>query len=113
MINESVVTRPAIASRVLRQFRDVTLAGEEVAPLFAPLSPREKEILDEIARGNSNKEIARILKISDQTVKNHITSIMRKLNVNDRTHAVVYAVRRGWIKLDQVESAPAPRSLAV
>ena len=64
------------------------------------LTAREIEVLDYIARGNSNKEIARALKISDQTVKNHITSILRKLAVNDRTQAVVYALRRGWIKLD-------------
>jgi DNA-binding NarL/FixJ family response regulator len=68
-------------------------------PLFAPLSAREIEILDYIARGNSNKEIARALKISDQTVKNHITSILRKLAVNDRTQAVVLALRKGWIKM--------------
>ena len=59
-------------------------------------------MLDYIARGNSNKEIARALKISDQTVKNHITSILRKLAVNDRTQAVVYALRRGWIKMQDI-----------
>jgi DNA-binding NarL/FixJ family response regulator len=67
--------------------------------VFAPLTTREVEILDCIARGNSNKEIARILNISDQTVKNHITSILRKLAVNDRTQAVIYALRHGWIKM--------------
>ena len=67
--------------------------------VFAPLTTREVEILDCIARGNSNKEIARILNICDQTVKNHITSILRKLAVNDRTQAVIYALRHGWIKM--------------
>jgi DNA-binding NarL/FixJ family response regulator len=99
LINESVLTRPLVASRVLKQFRDLSSADQEVEPLFVPLSAREIEVLDYIARGNSNKEIARALKISDQTVKNHITSILRKLAVNDRTQAVVYALRRGWIKL--------------
>lgn len=64
------------------------------------ISQRETEILEYIARGCSNKEIAKSLKISDQTVKNHITSILKKLQVQDRTAAVVYALRSGWIKLD-------------
>lgn len=100
LINESVLTKPKVASRVLKQFRDLSLAGQEIVPLFVPLSPREIEILDWIAKGNSNKQIARELKISDQTVKNHITSILRKLAVNDRTEAVVFALKRGWIKID-------------
>ena len=101
LINDSVLSRPVVASRVLKQFRELTAAAdEEVEQLFVPLSQREVEILDYIAHGNSNKEIARALKISDQTVKNHITSILRKLAVNDRTQAVVYALRHGWIKME-------------
>ncbi|HZQ97743.1 MAG TPA: response regulator transcription factor [Chloroflexota bacterium] len=102
LINESVLTKPLVASRVLKQFRDLSMVGQEMEPLFVPLSAREIEVLDYIARGNSNKEIARALKISDQTVKNHITSILRKLAVNDRTQAVVYALRRGWIKMQEL-----------
>lgn len=102
LINESVLTKPQVASRVLKQFRELATAGQEIEPLFVPLSAREIEVLDYIARGNSNKEIARALKISDQTVKNHITSILRKLAVNDRTQAVVYALRRGWIKMQEL-----------
>ncbi|MCS7003257.1 MAG: response regulator transcription factor [Dehalococcoidia bacterium] len=100
VINDTVLTRPKVAQRVLQEFRELNLMEKEIEPLFAPLSNREIEILDYIARGNSNKEIARALKISDQTVKNHITSILRKLAVNDRTAAVVFALRRGWIKMD-------------
>lgn len=100
LINESVLTKPLVASRVLKQFRDLAMATQEMEPmLYAPLSSREIEVLDCISHGQSNKEIAKQLKISDQTVKNHITSILRKLNVNDRTQAVVYALRRGWIKM--------------
>lgn len=102
LINDSVLSRPLVASRVLKQFRDLSDCGSEIEPLFVPLSAREIEVLDYIARGNSNKEIARALKISDQTVKNHITSILRKLAVNDRTQAVVYALRRGWIKMQEL-----------
>jgi DNA-binding NarL/FixJ family response regulator len=103
LINEKVLEDPHIASRVLKQFRDLSLVDKEVEPLFVPLSGREIEVLDYIARGNSNKEIARALKISDQTVKNHITSILRKLNVNDRTQAVVFALRRGWIRMPDAD----------
>ncbi|MEJ7654230.1 MAG: response regulator transcription factor [Chloroflexia bacterium] len=99
MINENVVTKPFVASRVLKQFRDLASLDKDEESLFAPLTSREIEILDCIARGMSNKEIARTLLISDQTVKNHITSILRKLAVNDRTQAVIYALRRGWIKM--------------
>jgi len=68
---------------------------------FHPLSDREMEVLNCVVRGMSNKEIAVLLGISHQTVKNHITSILRKFNVEDRTQAVVYALKRGWVNLNQ------------
>lgn len=79
----------------------------------SPLSSREMEILENIARGNSNKEIAKILKISDQTVKNHITSILKKLDVNDRTAAVVHALRKKWIKIESLADAHGGREQPV
>jgi len=102
LINDDVLSKPQLASRVLKSFRELAVE-EETSPakdLYSPLSSREVEILDYIARGNSNKEIAKSLKISDQTVKNHITSILKKLSVNDRTAAVVHALKHGWIKMD-------------
>ncbi len=101
LINDDVLSKPQLASRVLKSFRELAVEEEETATkdLYSPLSSREVEILDYIARGNSNKEIAKSLKISDQTVKNHITSILKKLSVNDRTAAVVHALRHGWIKM--------------
>jgi len=100
LIDEDILTHPAIASKVLSQFNTLAEETKEREPIFAPLSPREIEILEQISRGNSNKQIARILAISDQTVKNHITSILKKLAVNDRTEAVVYSLRQGWIKME-------------
>jgi DNA-binding NarL/FixJ family response regulator len=66
---------------------------------FHPLSDREMEVLTCVVKGLSNKEIASSLGISHQTVKNHVTSILRKFGVEDRTQAVVYALKRGWVKL--------------
>ncbi len=67
---------------------------------FHPLSDREMEVLACVVKGLSNKEIAGMLGISHQTVKNHITAILRKFAVEDRTQAVVYALKHGWVKLD-------------
>jgi DNA-binding NarL/FixJ family response regulator len=115
-IDEEVVRFPAVAGRILAQFREDSTTPTDAAatpsepalarpdpeplgPLFVKLSPREIEILDLVARGNSNKIIGRKLSISDQTVKNHVSAILRKLEVNDRTEAVVYALRNGWIRM--------------
>jgi DNA-binding NarL/FixJ family response regulator len=68
-------------------------------PPSQPLSEREMEVLGCMARGLSNKEIANALGISHQTVKNHVTSILHKLGVEDRTQAVLYALRYGWVRL--------------
>ncbi len=97
-INEKIFSRPAVASKVLAEFRELSVYGPGSSHVFAPLSPREVQILDNIAQGMTNKEVAYALAISEQTVKNHMSSILRKLSVNDRTQAVVYAIRQGWIK---------------
>jgi DNA-binding NarL/FixJ family response regulator len=101
LINDKVFSRPSVASRVLKEFRELAVYGQEAAPIFAPLSPREVEILDNIAKGMTNKQVAYALSISEQTVKNHMSSILRKLSVNDRTQAVVYAMRQGWIRMPE------------
>lgn len=74
--------------------------GEE-SERHVPLSPREMEILRCVTRGLHNKAIAQELGISHQTVRNHITSILTKLNVRGRTQAAVYALKRGWVRTDE------------
>jgi DNA-binding NarL/FixJ family response regulator len=99
VINDNVLAKSQVTSWLLKQFEQMSTFGESPDDLFVPLSPREMEILQLITRGYSNKEIAHELGISRQTVKNHMTSILRKLSVNDRTQAALYALRRGWIRL--------------
>ena len=98
-INESLTTRPKVAEHVLHQFQDLSWKSEAEA-FISPLTPRETEILNYIAQGYLNKQIAAELGISEQTIKNHVTSILRKLNANARTEAVVVAIKQGLISLD-------------
>jgi len=97
-INESLTTRPKLAEQVLKQFQELSLRSE-AEQFIAPLTPREMEILRYIAQGYLNKQIAAELDISEQTIKNHVTSILRKLNANARTEAVVVAIKQGLISL--------------
>lgn len=75
-------------------------AADDAAPPEEDLTPREREVLQCIAQGMSNKEIAVSLYISEKTVKNHISSIFRKLDLTDRTQAAVYAIKQGLATLD-------------
>ena len=100
-INESLLATPKVAEHVLKQFQEMVAMGMAVESITAPLTNRETQILRYVADGNSNKKIAQILSISEQTIKNHISSILRKLNANDRAHAVVLAIRRGFISVNE------------
>jgi DNA-binding NarL/FixJ family response regulator len=99
IFGDTVLDEPEAATWLLKQFEQQAAVPNSSEQTFVPLSAREMEILQQIARGLSNKEIGHILGISRQTVKNHMTSILRKLAVNDRTQAAIYALRRGWIRL--------------
>jgi two-component system response regulator DegU len=100
-INDSLLATPTVAEHVLKQFQEMVSMGMSVESITAPLTNRETQILRYVADGNSNKKIAQILDISEQTIKNHVSSILRKLNANDRAHAVVLAIRRGWISVNE------------
>ena len=97
-INEGLTTRPKVAEQVLQQFQELSQRYEAEA-FISPLTQRETEILDYIAQGYLNKQIAVKLGISEQTIKNHVTSILRKLNANARTDAVVLAIKQGLISI--------------
>ena len=84
-----------LAGRVLREFERERHEARDRAQLAA-LTPREEEILKLLATGESNREIGKRLFISEQTVKNHVASIFRKLEVNDRTKAALLAVKLGF-----------------
>lgn len=103
VVEDRVLEKPEVGTWLLDQFKQADSEVMDIdGSLLVSLSPREMEILQFIARGKSNKEIARELSISRQTVKNHMTSILRKLAVNDRTQAAIYALRRGWIRLQDI-----------
>ncbi len=91
---ESMIS-PRIASRLVHRLRepetvDATLTGGE-------LTPRELEVLELLARGLDNSEIARVLYLSQHTIKNHVSSILIKLQVENRVQAAVRAVRAGMV----------------
>ena len=83
---------PAMAVKLLDEFKQLASSGP--APVTAPrLTDRELEVLRLVARGSSNREIARDLFISENTVKNHVRNILEKLQLHSRMEAVMYAVR--------------------
>jgi two-component system response regulator DegU len=97
-INETMLAKPRVAARLLQQFQDLSW-GQGLDNIISTLTERETEVLNYLAKGMTNREIAAALNISEQTMKNHVTSILRKLNANARTEAVVIAVKYGLIKL--------------
>lgn len=83
---------PGIVKKLLTQFSHVALTQSPPVPSsLAELTPREKEVLRLIATGASNREIAQQLYISEGTVKNHVTNILNRLNLRDRTQAAIWA----------------------
>lgn len=99
IIGARVMTRREVDAWLDEQTEGTRRSYSEPGSPFHPLSDREMEVLGCVVRGMSNKEIANLLGISHQTVKNHVTSILRKFSVEDRTQAVVYALKRGWVTL--------------
>jgi DNA-binding NarL/FixJ family response regulator len=88
---------PRAAARLMQEVRT-----PEPAPAALSLSPRETEILRLLARGHTNKEMARELTIGEKTVKTHVSRVLGKLDVQSRTQAALYAGRIGLVPLDEL-----------
>lgn len=89
-----------IAQNMLTTFEGIRSGKTDLAPR---LTERELEVIKALAQGKSNKEIAQALDISDKTVRNHASSIYKKLHIFDRTQAVLYALRKGLVDLEDLE----------
>jgi two-component system nitrate/nitrite response regulator NarL len=89
------VMSPQMMAKLMQSVRAVPVAAAAPAPHKERLSPREREILQFLARGASNKEIARSLDLAESTVKIHMQNILKKLNLVSRVQAAVYAVQHG------------------
>ena len=103
-LKEQLIGRPDLMERVVDGLRDTILADAE--PLKT-LTPRELDILAQVAAGSRNREVAEALGISEQTVKNHLSIMFHKLGVANRTRAVTYATRQGWLDLGEVDDSRA------
>jgi NarL family two-component system response regulator LiaR len=99
---ESVLA-PSYVARLVREVRE-----GPTGPL-APLTTREIEVLEQVARGRTNREIARALHISEETVKGHVSSVLAKLGLSDRTQAAIVGLQAGLVPLAQALTEP-PRS---
>jgi DNA-binding NarL/FixJ family response regulator len=89
---------PIVASRLLGEYNRLSMPARKDDEI-SMLTEREREVLSLIAQGESNKNIARKLFISEKTVKNHITSIFRKLKVEDRTQAAIFAIKKRLVEI--------------
>jgi len=97
-VQGEVTLHPRVAARVLQNIRG---ENPEAEPLFTDLTERELEVLKLIASGLTNSQIAEKLVISENTVKGHVSNILSKLHVADRTQVAVYAWQRGIVQRDQ------------
>ena len=99
-LRDEVIGRPDLIDRVMEAFRESARRVEGSSS--NPLAPRELEVLRHVAAGMRNRQIATLLGVSEQTVKNHVSTILHKLGVPNRVRAVTFAARQGWLTLDRV-----------
>ena len=94
-----VIISPLMATKLLTEFKDLSSGVEKKAPVTqdSDLTPRESEVLQLVAQGSTNKEIADSLFISENTVKTHLQNIMEKLHLANRSQAAAYAIKKGLV----------------
>jgi two-component system NarL family response regulator len=102
---------PSMASKLLDEFNVLaSRVPDGASPAGPALTARELEVLREAARGATNREIAAVLGIAENTVKNHMRNVLEKLHLHSRTEAVMYAVRERLLELDEADgTGPARR----
>jgi len=98
------VLDPGVAALLVERVRS---AGPDAGPL-ATLSRREREVLAALSRGRSNREIARALTLSEETVKTYVSSLLAKLGLQDRTQAAIFGLQQGVVALDDALAPPDP-----
>ncbi len=91
------IISPLMANTLLTEFQDLQVTDDTTREADTRLSPRETDVLKLVARGSTNREIADALFISENTVKTHLSNIMEKLHLANRSQAAAYAVRRGLV----------------
>lgn len=105
-IADAMVARRELAQQLLEAYRDLSVNGPSLAaPVQPPLTARELEVLALVGEGQSNRAIADALGLRPQTIKNHLSSVLKKLSVRSRTQAVLTAVREGWIELEPADGS--------
>jgi two-component system, NarL family, response regulator DegU len=104
--NGGAYLHPKIADNLIKEFRRLSVNEDlykkqelEIQRPLHLLTRRECEVLQMLADGKSNRAIGEALYISEKTVKNHVSNILQKMAVNDRTHAVVVAIKKGWVEV--------------
>ena len=90
---------PSMATKLLEEFKTISRTGGKADAIAPKLTDRELEVLNLVARGLNNREIAKQLFISENTVKNHVRNILEKLQLHSRMEAVMYAVREKLLDL--------------
>lgn len=107
VLNDISYIHPLMTEQLVNDYRKLTkkmaneplMAASQIERPLHLYTKRECEVLQLLAHGKSNRKIAETLQISEKTVKNHVSSLFKKMNVNDRTNAVVTAIRNHWVEI--------------